>query len=163
MVHRTLPAVDLVLARCVEGELFEGTPCWVVTRGLDSDGYGLIVDDDGVQTGTHRVTYKHFVGPIPPGLELDHRCRVRACANPWHAEAVTHAVNMERAAPEVCKRGHRDWVAFPSGGRGGKAMRRCRTCQREHDRAYKARKRATFPRAREGVSLSSQPGMVGIT
>lgn len=140
---RTLPAIDLVLARCVEGQLFEGTPCWIVSSGLDGDGYGSIVDDDGVRTGTHRVSYKHFIGPIPTSLELDHRCRVRACANPWHLEAVTHAVNMQRAAPELCKHGHNGWRTWPTGGRGGKPIRRCLTCARKHDQEYKARKRRT--------------------
>lgn len=45
---------------------------------------------------THRITYLFYVGPIPDGLELDHLCRVRACCNPDHLEAVTRLVNVRR-------------------------------------------------------------------
>ena len=38
---------------------------------------------------THRLVYKLMVGPIPEGLELDHKCRVPLCCNPAHLEAVT--------------------------------------------------------------------------
>lgn len=44
----------------------------------------------------HRVAYELWVGPIPEGMELDHRCKVRACINPAHLEPVTHAENMRR-------------------------------------------------------------------
>jgi hypothetical protein len=142
MAHRMLPAVDRVLARCVEGELFEGTPCWVVTRALDSSGYGSIADDDGIRTSAHRVTYKHFIAPIPEGLELDHRCRVRACANPWHTEPVTHAENMARNRLILCQSGHSEWVLRPKKSRGGTLERLCWPCQQANQRRYRERKKA---------------------
>lgn len=45
--------------------------------------------------GPHRRAYELWVGPIPPNMEIDHRCHVRACINPEHLRAVTHRENMQ--------------------------------------------------------------------
>lgn len=72
------------------------TECWmwrgcvnpVTGYGQWANGYSII--------GAHRVAYELMVGPIPSGLEIDHLCRVRACVNPAHLEAVTHRENILR-------------------------------------------------------------------
>lgn len=45
----------------------------------------------------HKVAYELKHGPVPPGLELDHKCDTPACVNPDHLEPVTHQENMARA------------------------------------------------------------------
>lgn len=40
--------------------------------------------------------YEQEVGPIPPGLHLDHLCRQPKCLRPDHLEPVTHAKNLQR-------------------------------------------------------------------
>lgn len=43
------------------------------------------------------MVYELIVGAVPvPPLQLDHLCRIRRCANPYHMEAVTVALNLQR-------------------------------------------------------------------
>ena len=87
--------------------------CWQWAGSLVTQGYGVLRDGQRRQYA-HRLSYEHFKGPIPKGLEIDHLCRNRGCVNPDHLEAVTHKVNMLRGeAPriklhraKVCAKGH---------------------------------------------------------
>jgi hypothetical protein len=46
----------------------------------------------------HKYMYEKLIGPVPKGLQLDHRtCSRRACINPWHLEPVTPVVNTRRS------------------------------------------------------------------
>jgi hypothetical protein len=72
-------------------------PCWLWTGLLTEDGYAVMASDLPTASA-HRWSYRHHVGPLLPGLELDHLCRVRHCVNPWHLDPVPQAVNKQRAA-----------------------------------------------------------------
>ena len=113
------PLIDPVYARViralvaitvVEGD-WNGTPHWRLTARLNNRGYGGSWDP-GIkkQQGTHRISHRAFKGPIPEGYEVDHLCRLGACWNPEHLEAVTPEVNWERSLPyrltETCPNGH---------------------------------------------------------
>ena len=71
------------------------TDCWIWSGTLNNKGYGRVAIA-GKGQYAHRAMYEQEVGPIPDGYEIDHLCRVRACINPAHLEAVTHSENLRR-------------------------------------------------------------------
>jgi DNA-binding XRE family transcriptional regulator len=80
------------------------TPCWVWAKTQNEKGYGVMVRDRAYRAA-HVVYYEKTHGPVPAGLEIDHLCRVRACVNPSHLEAVTHKENMIRSVEATHVRG----------------------------------------------------------
>ncbi|WP_368655415.1 HNH endonuclease [Castellaniella ginsengisoli] len=51
----------------------------------------------GVRLLAHVVAWELINGPVPTGMELDHKCRNRWCRNPLHLEPVSHAENCRRS------------------------------------------------------------------
>lgn len=68
--------------------------CWLWTAAKDDDGYGFFKIAD-VQYRAHRVAYALYVGAIPDGLEVDHRCHTTSCVNPGHLRLATGKQNRE--------------------------------------------------------------------
>lgn len=71
--------------------------CWYfVGAGRENrNGYSRVWYK-GKEHMAHRLVYEALVGPIPPGLVLDHTCRNRCCCSPDHLEPVTVKENTYR-------------------------------------------------------------------
>lgn len=124
-------------------QLDMSTECWLWDGYTDRDGYGQVsvgsrTDGTYHRPRLHRWVYEYIVGPIPKGLQIDHLCNVRHCANPAHLEPVTLEVNQgrkrKRREPEVfCMSGRHlmeiHAKEYPSGKRS------CRTCALEQRNA----------------------------
>ncbi|MFD9853428.1 HNH endonuclease signature motif containing protein [[Kitasatospora] papulosa] len=122
--------------------LHRGAPgrCWLWTAGTNNRGYGGF-RAAGHVIGAHRWSHEDAHGPVPTGLELDHRCRNRPCVNPAHTEPVTHRVNTLRSTGPTaraarathCPQGHpydaENTYRTPLG------HRQCRACRRTRDTA----------------------------
>ncbi len=125
--------------------------CWEWTAGLNKFGYGSL---GGKVRGAHRASYIGFVGPVPPGKEIDHTCHNptacaggpqcphRRCVNPDHLEPVTRKENVLRGhgnsrvvankkAKTHCKHGHPYDEANTYWYRG---YRMCRACHCETEK-----------------------------
>lgn len=134
-----------------EGRKVDGR-CWLWTASTDRHGYGVFGLATGKTRRAHIVAYEWERGPMPPGLELDHLCRMPSCIRPSHLEAVTHRENAARGMTGrwdrggSCRRGHpfssdnTYWVQFTEHGRL-RTKRVCAICNGRRCSEYQARKR----------------------
>lgn len=63
-------------------------------RYRNKDGYGK-VRYHTKWISVHQAVWLEFVGPIPKGMKIDHRCHNPGCARLEHLRLVTHKQNME--------------------------------------------------------------------
>lgn len=70
--------------------------CWLWMGSLNSGGYGNFWDA-GKCVKAHRYAYTAFVGPIPEGLDVMHKCDTPASVNPDHLRPGTTLENIRDA------------------------------------------------------------------
>lgn len=109
------------------------TSCWLWTKSCGKKGYGQIwIVDTFVRVP--RAAYEVFIGPIPEGLFVLHRCDNPPCFNPDHLFAGTQSENIRDCVAKgrwsskphsVCDKGH------PKPYRGV-----CRICNKEYRREF---------------------------
>ena len=68
--------------------------CWQWTGARCGEGYASVTTVDGT-TRAHRASYEFYVGPIPQGALIDHKCRNKMCVNPEHLQPATYKQNAE--------------------------------------------------------------------
>lgn len=116
--------------------------CWNWTGHIGKNGYAYC-SYNGVSTSAYRAVWRHLVGEIPEGYEIDHLCKNTKCVNPNHLEPVTPKENNMRstspsslaAKKTSCLNGHPFSLENTSIIRrsNGKVDRRCKICHRERN------------------------------
>jgi hypothetical protein len=135
--------------------------CWLWTGRTLPTGYGQ-ARFAGRHWYSHRLSFELHKGPIPDGLHIDHLCRVRACCNPEHLDAVTCKVNVHRSpiAPAAlnalkthCGRGHEFTEANTIPRKRGRS---CRICARWRQRVKEAEARGVQAETAPPVTLNTR-------
>ena len=110
-------------------------------------GYGRF-QLEGRRVSAHRVAYELVHGPIPDGLTIDHKCRVRRCCNVDHLQAslpgsVLHRRPFRLSAPRILSThfgGHLRRVQNGTASHAGSvsSMRACsaHSCRPTHGAAF---------------------------
>lgn len=67
--------------------------CWLWLLSIGSHGYGQATAPWARVDVAHRVAYRAFIGEIPEGMLVQHRCDERTCVAPHHLVLGTDATN----------------------------------------------------------------------
>jgi len=90
--------------------------CWAWTAGTDGRGYGMFWTGAATKRA-NRVAYERFVAPIPPGVNVPHRCDNPLCVRPDHLFLGTHADNVaDRVSKGRSAMGRTGWAVHPPTG-----------------------------------------------
>ncbi len=91
-IYMARPASDPVV-RFLQKTQQAASGCLEWTSVIHRDGYGKFYFE-GQQAQTHRVAYRLFVGEIPKGKCVLHKCDNRKCVNVEHLYVGDHKQNV---------------------------------------------------------------------
>lgn len=151
--------------------------CWVQMTSISIYGYGGCGKGLTGDGRSSRAVYSRFIGPIPDGMQVDHKCHRddgsciggvtcihRRCVNPLHLQLLTGAANTRRsmaarrarerhAAVTHCKYGH-EYTPENTARSSYHGRRQCRECERIRCRRDYARNKEVYGRGRINPSRS---------
>lgn len=130
--------------------------CWEWQRAIQTNGYGS-VGYEGKTHLAHRLSYQLYVGPIPAGHDIHHKCQNRPCINPAHLEPKLHEAHSlladtpfrRNAAKTHCPRGHAFTPENTLTFRGHRQCRICVNAQQRERRASAAQARRSRRQSQE--------------
>lgn len=105
--------------------------CWKWQGYISQNGYGnSTLKNKRIQA--HRLSYLAFIGEIPGGLFVCHKCDVRDCVNPDHLFLGTHLDNMR----DMVQKGR-----HPDSWNKGKKRGDSKTLDEAHKKATRVRRK----------------------
>jgi hypothetical protein len=110
--------------------------CWNWTGALSDKGYGRFMLD-GRNSHAHRVAYMLWVGEIPEGLSVCHKCDNPRCVRPQHLFVGSNSDNQQdsvskgrhwQVSKTACANGHpytEDNIYYRKGSKRGRICKIC--------------------------------------
>lgn len=127
-----------VIDRLFGSQIAEGRGgCWLWTGYLRNGKHGALSSHD-TPVYVHRISNALAFGPLPPGVQVNHRCDVGNCINPDHhfrGSQFDNIADMEAKgrARKVCPRGERNPNAHLSDGEVAELRRAASTGAKQRD------------------------------
>lgn len=93
--------------------------CWLWIGAVDRKGYGQMNRENIGHKIAHRFSWEYYIGPIPDGLFVCHKCDIPSCVNPDHLFLGTAKQNTEDSIRKGRMFTKKRWDNRPMGNKHG--------------------------------------------